>query len=332
MIPDTAARPGVIVLLIVLCVAPDVNGQVWLPERGEGSFALTYHALSARDHLDSNGRPYDKGQITNLGLLVSGEFGLTDKVTLEGNLALVAGRHRGADSFHGPLDTGIYHGAIQDTRLAIRIGFPARAGFTVTPFAGAIIPSHDYEFRGHSAPGRRLRALQVGAGVGRDLGPALRKGYVQALYAFALVERVGGMSINRSNLDIETGYALAPFITVMLSGALQRTHGGLIFPLSVHYHGDERRALEPFHDRVARANHFLMTSGATIPVSRSIAVYTNGVWTVSGANTHSVKGFVVGMSWSFSRGMTLRGKVSPARSAGMLRDGRSGLSPPAAEF
>lgn len=304
-----------------------MSGQVWLPSRGEGSVALTWQTLSSREHLDSNGTPFDKGQITNLGLVASGEFAITDRITFDGNVALVAAKHQGADRLHGPLDTGIYHGAIQDARLTLRVGLPTRAGFTLTPFAAAIIPTHNYETRGHSAPGRRLKALQLGGGLGRDLGPALPNGYVQAVYAFAFVERVGGMSINRTNLDVETGYAVARYLTVTLGGALQRTHGGVLSPLSRHYHGEELKELSPFHDRVTRANHFLMSSGATVPLSRAISVYGNVIWTVSGQNTHSVKGFVVGTSWAFSPGLTLGGDVSSSRA---LRDGRSRLNLPAA--
>jgi hypothetical protein len=155
---------------------------------------------------------------------------------------------------------------------------------------------------------------------------------VQALYSFAFVERVGGMRINRTNLDLETGYALASRLTVTLGGALQRTHGGVIFPLSKHYHGEHFDEIAPFHDRVARANHFLMSSGVTVPVSRATAVFGSVIWTVSGQNTHSGKGFVVGTSWAFSRGMTLGGHVSPTRAAdpASLRDAPSRWSLPAA--
>lgn len=310
-----AVRSSAATLLLVLGVAQNADGQVWLPARGDGSVAVTYQALSSRNHLDSNGNPYDKGQISNLALVTSGEFALNDRITVDGTVAFVAGKHQGADRLHGPLDTGIYHGAVQDARLAVRVRLPTRAGFTLTPFAGAVIPTHDYETRGHSAPGRHLRALQLGAGVGRDLGPVLRKGYVQALYSFAFVERVGGMSINRTNLDLETGYAVAPRLTVTLGGAFQRTHGGVIFPLSKNYHGEHLDEIAPFHDRVARANHFLMSSGMTVPVSRATAVFGSVIWTVSGQNTHSVKGFVVGTSWAFSRGMTLGGNASPTRAS-----------------
>lgn len=324
-------RASAVILALLAGTAHDASGQVWLPPAGDGSISITYQALFSRNHLDSVGKPYDKGQITNLALVASGEFAPNDRITLDGSLAVVAGKHQGADRLHGPLDTGVYHGAVQDARLALRVRLASRAGFALTPFIGAVIPTHDYETRGHSAPGRHLRALQVGAGVARDLGPVLSKAYVQALYSFAFVERVGGMSINRTNVDIETGYALTRYVTVTLGGALQRTHGGVIFPLSQHYHGEEFQQINPFHDRVARANHFLMSSGATVPVRGPISLFGNVIWMISGQNTHSVKGFAVGTSWSFSRGVTLGGQASRAEPAvgASLKDARSRWSLPA---
>lgn len=328
----TVSRPAAAAVLMVLCAGAADAGQVALPAEGEGAVSVTYQGLASRDHLDSNGRPYDKGRISNLALVATAEYGLTDRFTFDGNVALVASRHRGADRLHGPLDTGIYHGTVQDARLALRFGMAFPRGFIAAPFIGAIVPTHNYEFRGHSAPGRRNKALQLGGGVGRGLGPLLPAAYVQGLYSFSLVERVEGMSVNRSNLDVEVGYAVAPAVTLMVTGALQRTHGGLSFPLSRHYEGQQLADISPFHDRVARANHFLMSSGATVSINRRLAAYGSVIWTVAGQNTHSVKGFALGGSWAFSRGLTLGGTGSGTSAARATRLERSQSIRRAAEF
>lgn len=319
-------------VLVMLSAGAANAGQVALPASGEGAVSVTYQALGSRDHLDSTGKPYDKGQISSLALVASAEYGLTDRFTFDANVALVAARHRGADRLHGPLDTGIYHGTVQDARMALRYGIALPRGFVAAPFIGAIVPTHNYEFRGHSAPGRRNKALQVGGGVGRGLGPLLPTAYVQSLYAFSLVERVEGTSVNRSNLDVEAGYAVAPSLTIIVSGALQRTHGGLLFPLSRHYEGEHLEHIFSFHDRIARANHFLMSSGATVSINPTLAVYGSVVWTVSGQNTHSVKGLALGASWAFSRGLRLGGTGSGASAARSATLGQSLSIRRAAEF
>ena len=308
---------------VILSAGAANAGQVALPAAGEGAVSVTYQALDSRDHLDSNGKPYDKGQISSLALVASAEYGLTDRFTFDANVALVAARHRGTDHLHGPLDTGIYHGTVQDARVALRYGMALPGGFAAAPFIGAIVPTHNYEFRGHSAPGRRNHAFQVGGGIGRGLGPLLPSAYVQGLYSFSLVERVEGMSVNRSNLDLEAGYTVVPSVTIVVSGALQRTHGGLVFPLSRHYDGEHLEQIFAFHDRVARANHFLMSSGVTVSINRTLAIYSSVIWTVSGQNTHSVKGFALGASWAFSRGLTLGGTGSGAGPARSSTRGRS---------
>lgn len=293
-------------LLLALGASRAADAQVWLPDRGDAVVSVSYQQLFSRDHLDSEGRRYDKGQISNLALNTGLEYGLSDLFALDANLTVAAAKHEGADRLHGPLDTGIYHGVIQDARVALRFRVPrSPGGFALTPYVGGILPTHDYETRGHSAPGRHLRALQLGMGAGRGLGPALPNGHVQGMYSYSLVERVGGMSINRSNIEIEGGYAVRSFMTVTLSAAVQRTHGGILAPVSHHYHGEAFAAIQPIHDRITRANFFLMSSGATVALTRKVSLHGSFIWTVSGQNTHAVKGFVLGTSWAFMRGLTL---------------------------
>jgi hypothetical protein len=303
-----AGRRAGVLFLLGLCLPATSRAQAWLPPAGDGSVTAAYQGLFSRDHLDFKGDPFDKGRVSSNTFLTGVEYGLSDLFTIDAKVAFVANKHEGTDRLHGPLDTGTYHGTIQDARVAFALRIPTRSALAIAPFIGGIIPTHDYETRGHSAPGRRLRALQLGTWVGRDLGPVLPNAYIQGQYGFAFVERVGGMSINRSNFDLEGGYAISSFMTLMLAGAVQRTHGGLEFPLPRDEHFAE---VFPFHDRVAKDNYFLMSGGATIAVTRVMSVYATTVRTISGQNTHRVKGFVGGVSWTFRRGLRL-GSSSPA--------------------
>ena len=292
--------------LVSLCLglpAPAL-GQAWLPPQGEGSVTITYQQLFSRDHLDWKGDPFDRGSVTSHSLLTGVEYGISDRLAIDVKVALVANRHQGVDSLHGPLDTGEYHGTIQDARVTLAMQVPTRGALAIAPFVGGVLPTHAYETRGHSAPGRRLRALQLGTWVGRDLGPWVPDAYVQGQYSFAFVERIGDMSINRSVADLEVGYTVSSLLTVTVAGTVHHTHGGLEFPLPRDEHFDE---VFPFHDRVARDNFFLMSAGVTVAIRRNMAAFGTVIRTVTGQNTHRVTGFTAGVSWLFGRGLTLGG-------------------------
>jgi hypothetical protein len=283
-------------LLLLVALAAPAAAQAWLPPEREGSVGITFQGLTSPTHLDRNGDPLDRGQVTSGTLVFGVEYGLTHLLSIDAKVALAAARHRGADRLHGPLDTGIYHGSLQDARLALALQVPTGRSLAVAPYVAVIIPTHDYETRGHSAPGRRLRALQIGSWVGTDLGPRLPAAFLQGQYAFSFVERVSGISVNRSNFDIEGGYRLARPVTVTMAASLVNTHGGVDVPLPRDEHYDH---LLPFHDRVAGEDRMLMSAGATVSIGRGLSVYGNVVWTPWGRNTHSVKGIVTGMSWTF---------------------------------
>jgi hypothetical protein len=238
------------------------------------------------------------------------DYGLKERVALDVRVAWVANRYRGDDLLHGPADTGQYHSTLQDGRVALRYQLRPHGAWAIAPVVGAILPTHHYETRGHSAPGRRLRALQLGISVGRDLVVASRDGYLHGQYSYAIVERVENMYIDRSSVDVEVGVAVAPRLTMTAAGALQRTHGGLQFPLPRDEHFHE---LFAFHDRVARANFLLFTTGGTFRAANGIDIYATAVWTVSGQNTHAIKGLSIGTAWTFGQGLRLarRGAVIP---------------------
>ena len=289
--------------LAVLTVCSTASAQAWLPPPREGSVTMAMQLLTA-DHLDRKGDFLDRGRVSSATLVTGLEYGVTELFSIDAKVAFVAAKHEGADRLHGPLDTGIYHGAVQDARLALGLQVPTHRSLALAPYVAVILPTHDYETRGHSAPGRHLRALQLGAWIGRDLDAVLPNVHVQGHYAFSFVERVGGMSINRSNLDVEAGYAPASFLTITVATGLQRTHGGLEFPLPRDEHYDE---VFPFHDRVAKDNRLSMSGGATVAVGSALSLYGTVIWTLWGQNTHAVKGVTIGASLKFGPALGLGG-------------------------
>lgn len=183
-------RSWCLAVVIAAGVPAAASAQAWAPPKGEGSVSVTYETLLSRDHLDSRGRPYDRGQVARHFLVTGIDYGLTDRWVVDATVAGVAARHRGADAGHGPLDTGLYHGTVQDVRVSVGYQVPARRGWAITPYVGGSLPTHAYETRGHSGFGRNLKTLIGGVWVGRGLDPVLRDAYVQGHYGFSLVAPV----------------------------------------------------------------------------------------------------------------------------------------------
>jgi hypothetical protein len=198
------------------------------------------------------------------------------------------------------IDTGAYHSTLQDLRFDVR--YNAYKGFlVVTPFAGTIAPSRDYQYFGHSAAGRDLRELQVGTYVATRLDRVLPGTFVQGRYSYGFVERVMNVSHNRSNMDLEVGYFLRPSLRVFGMGAGQITHGGLDFPTNFRDIATPEQCLH--HDQIARDNFLNLGGGAAYALSDSVDLFASAMHMVTGRNGHALQlGTTFGLTYSFARG------------------------------
>jgi len=288
---------GVVAFVAGLCMPASVAAQAWLSRDGEGTVSITYQGLYSADHLDLNGKPFDKGRVTAHMLLTGLQYGLTDRLMLDARVTGVMTRYAGIDEMHGPLDNERYHATAQDARLGLAWQMRGAGPVAVAPYVAVVFPTHGYETRGHSAPGRRLVMLQMGAWVGRPLGS---RAYVQGQGTFALVNRVADMSIHRSLFEGEFGYAVASRLSASAIVTMHRTHGGIVFPLSPHLDEHERHD----HDRIARDNFILLSGGVTVTMTRRTVLYGTVIRTLSGQNTHKVIGGTIGVAYRFGGGLS----------------------------
>ena len=163
------ATLGVLILL-----PATARAQAWVLPEGEGSVSILYHHIFVQDHVFSAGERHDVGHIRSQLLSADFEFGVTDRFSLRAVLPYVAARYTGGSAhvYRGEappgfekLDDGTYHGTIQDLRVEARYGareFPV----AIAPFIAVNIPTHDYEFFAHSAPGLNMAELQIGTYAG----------------------------------------------------------------------------------------------------------------------------------------------------------------------
>lgn len=293
--PVAAIRAVGLAVLIAASPAP-AGAQAWVPPAGEGSVAVVHHFLYSGTHLDRFGTPN-----TGLGserlhvVSVEGEYGIANRLAVDGSLAWIATRWAGPEGKeHGPLDTGIYHGAVQDLRLGVRYQVATR-GMAVTPYVALVVPTHAYETRGHSAFGRDLHELHAGVGAERDFALFGRGAYVHASAEYGLAERApdAPFNLNRSNGTFELGYSASTRIAVRGLGIWQLMRDGLLTPLPVDspYHEN--------HDRLTRASYLQLGGGATVSLTRRVDLVVTAFTTVRGTNLHSMTGVITGMSWRF---------------------------------
>jgi hypothetical protein len=265
---------------------------------GEGQVTFTYENIYVRDHFDYKGKRFDAGPIRTNTVVTTLEYGLTNKLTLDTEINHVTSKYEGfvGPVPHGPPDTGFYHPTFQDLRVGVRYNVLARH-LVVTPFVAVVIPTHNYETRGHTAVGRKVRELQVGVNVGRDLERLIPRAYVEARYYYSIAEHVEGLNMNRSNGDWEIGYFAKPKVSLRFTGAWQHSYDGIRIPLDntlPDYHD--------LHDRAAKSSYLRFGGGVSISLNRSVDLHADYGNTVRGSNTHAARGLSLGISWRFSRG------------------------------
>ena len=277
--------------------APRAIAQAWLPPKGEGTLSFTYQKIDVRDHFTETGEKEDRGRIHSHNTIMSVEYGLTDKLALDLDVAFIASRfdNLGFRRPHGRVDDGFYHPTFQDSHIGLRYNLLNR-GVVLTPFVSFTTPTHGYAVQGHSAVGRGFHELVVGTYVGKQLDQISPKAYVHCRYSFAILKHFDGLNLNRSNFDWEIGWLANKTISFRFIGNLQRTLGGFDLPEDVRDAHDF-----DIHDRVAKADYLILGGGVTFSLNRSFAIHTAYAATMSARNTHGDGGIIIGISWRFWR-------------------------------
>lgn len=291
--------------VLLFASAPMGQAQAWLPMKGEGQVTITYENLYVKYHFDYTGKKFDGGPIRTNTVVSTFEYGITDKLTLDSQLTHVTSKYEGfvGPVPHGPPDTGTYHPTFQDALVGFRYNVTSRHLF-VTPFVAAVLPTHHYETRGHSAVGRDLRELQVGVNVGRDLEEIIPRTYFQARYSYAFVQNVDQFGLNRSNVDWEFGYYAKPRVSLRVTGAWQYTYSGIRYPLDQNIPD-----FHDLHDRAAKSGFVRFGGGLTVTLAKNFDLHADVGNTLRGYTTHKARGLSLGISWRFSRGGFRVGKV-----------------------
>lgn len=311
--PPWLSAAGLGLLLLAASAGP-VLAQAWLPPKGEGAVGVTFGDYGFDGHFDSSGRRIPYGGTRGLSLACDLTYGITDRLAVTASLPFVASKFSGTfppGVLLGPLDDRRYHGDFQDFRAELR--YMAVAGdFALTPLVGFNLPTHNYEVVGEAVPGKHTKELFLGVAAGRSLAPFLDRVYVQARYFFTFVEKVVPNidQLNRSNVDLELGYAVSGRLTLRAFSIWQVGHGGL--DLEDMY---SRPDLFRIHDRAIRTDYFNLGAGATFQAFPAVEVFASFVKTVSGENAHQARSLYIGAAFWFGGGYGHRRSTAAQASA-----------------
>lgn len=299
MRPIHHAVAATIVAALAPCWAAPLYAQAWLPARGEGTASVLFTNVFSKDHLLPDER-HRLGEIDSNSLLFEVTYGLTDRVAVNVGLPVVMARYRG-NFPHRPitLDDGRWHSAPQDFRFGLRYNMVRGRALMVTPFIGSDLPSHNYEFYTHAAPGRGLKELHAGVAAGRLFADAGL--VVQGRYSHTISERALDQFARRySVVAVEAAYFLTPSVRVLAMSTARLGHTGI--DLSPTAGRDLPFELFYQHDRISRESYWNLGGGAAVSLTDRLDVFGAFTRTLSGRNTHAVnRGLSLGLSWSFGQ-------------------------------
>ena len=258
---------------------------------------MLHHYVRSDVHLNKEGLgTRSLGSETFHVVALDGTYGLRDRLAVEAGVVWLATKWTGpAHEQHGPVDTGSYHTAFQDLRVALRYQLTTGV-VAIAPFVAIKLPTHDYETRGHSAFGRNLREVEAGVSIGRSLAG---HGYVYAGVSYARSEKVTGVDLTLDHLngDIEVGHRAGRRVNLRGFSKWQVMWDGLqLGPLTEHLE------LSPVHDRFARASYVQLGGGAAVDFGSRATWSIDAFATTGGRNVHAVYAVVTGISWRFGGG------------------------------
>jgi hypothetical protein len=316
---DRFTVAAIAALLSVLGLSADARAQAWVPAKGEGAVSVAFQSMNVKNHLATT-TSVDVGPIDTMVLLTDVTYGLTDRIAVDLALPVVASKYTGPRPHPGTdIDDGSYRTSATDLRFAVRYNV-TRGGVVITPYAGSIVPSNDYAFYGHAAPGQRLREIQVGLYAAKLFDRGLPGLFVSGRYGYGFVEKVLDVSHNRSAGDLEVGYFFSSRFRAFTMVNAGYTHGGIDFPpnglagLPPEYRFN--------HDQIQKVHHLNMGGGAAYSITDSFDVFGSFSRLVAGRNGHALnRGITVGASWSFSRKKSGDGVASNAPPAEGRREG-----------
>jgi hypothetical protein len=293
-------------IALFLATANHAKAQAWVLPGGVGTISFVYQRIDNTGHRRTNGFLVPRGRSLDMSLYLEAEYAFTNRFSVTAGLPYVFTKYTDPNPPASPIpylpvdQCHCWQSGWQDFGLTARYNLTGGAGgaFALTPSVSFGAPSHDYNFRGESVLGRDLKEVRIGIDAGRRLDAILRNLSVQGGYSYAIVEKVMGISTNRSNANLEGDYLIKRKLLLRGQVLGQRTHGGLRFgspsPADLVFPGEVNTPeLLYQHDRLLRDNYWRTGGGLAYSFPRVdlFAVYTAFV---RGTDTHAGRAITIG--------------------------------------
>src|SRR5215471_5501990 len=303
-------RIGVAVLMLLTSTNWG-RAQAWVLPAGEGAVSFTYQALDNTGHRVTNGLTLPIAASFDMSLYLEAEYAFTNRLSLNVGLPYVFAKYTDSNPPPPPVpylpvdQCHCWHSGLQDIGVTARYNL-ANGTFGITPFVSFGVPSQNYNFRGESALGDRLRQVRIGVDAGRQIRASGRHLAVQGRYSYAFVEKVLGISMNHSNARGQLSYGVRRRLSVFGQFYWQRTHGGLRLgsppPADLEFPGEVNTPDQWYqHDRLLRDNYWRAGGGLNYSL-RQLDLFATYTAFVSGTDTHAGKAVTIGFAVPFRLG------------------------------
>ncbi len=277
-----------------LALAPVIaRAQAWLPPEGSYSYSIDYSSTLNKKHYTTDGGEVDVGHTDVDIMTLSGSYSLSDRITINASLPVVKSRYRGPGlgGHDTTIDDGTWHSTITDLNFTVAYQL-LNGAFGLSPYVGAVVPTHDYTTFGHSAPGRGLNEVWLGAYAAVSLNEWIPRTYVQVRGNYAFVEEVENISHDRINAVLEIGYFFNPSWNIRAIVSEQWTDGGINVPVP------PTDPLFPVHDKLAADEFVNVGGGATWAINDRMSIYGLYMESIEGTNAHKVDHrMIIGFSY-----------------------------------
>jgi hypothetical protein len=299
---------GAVTLLVLswFTSTPLAHAQAWVPDVGDGTFALSAQYTRVMKHLFSvnvgglvdptsgyllgPGNQGYLGDIVAMSNTISAEYVPVTRLAISSEVMYTAARYMGL-SPEGAFDDGRFHGDLQDVVLGARYMLPVRA-LALTPSIDVRFPLTDYNPFGQVGAGTGLTSVALGLNTGRSLDPFAPLAYVFTNYARVIVEDVDGYSLDRNQVICGAGMFLTRALSAQAHFQYMDTMDGVDWwsgePSHFHHHDVAAKAI------VRRIG---LSSGYSL--TRRVGLAMSWESTVSGANVHAAHSATLGVSWGF---------------------------------
>ncbi len=269
---------------------------------------LAWQWIDNTGHRFTDGVDNDAGDSVTTSVLLDTEYAITDRLSAGIGIPYTFAKYTGPPDVPPsrlPVDAcHCWNSTFADFSLAARYRFGGET-WAVTPFARLGQPSHAYPYQGEAVVGKQLSEAQVGLFTGLRLLELLPAATLQAGYTYAFVEKaIDDISVNRSNVFVDFGYAATRRLYLRAAWLWQHTHGGKRLgsltgdPFFPPGELDDGPGWFLERDRILKVRYMQVVGGASFnagPVD-VYATFTKYVW---GRDAHNGYAIGAGATWYF---------------------------------